>query len=208
MFSFDTPPDGTELEGAPSAGDSGGPALLRVGGKSYVAGISSAGFNGRSGPASYGAIDVYTRVSTHVAWADSVMKGAIAPRVANRARDEALSRTPQGDSVGVALPATPAGARMRAFVTAMHAGSDSALLRFLGDNFARSELASRPADQRLPNFRRLSALLRTARVLEVVESGPSSIVANLSMTDGGTFVLELLIQEGAPHGILDWRRRD
>lgn len=77
--SFDAPPSGSELEGAPSAGDSGGPALLRIGSRVYVAGISSAGFDGQAGPGSYGAVDVYTRVSTHRSWADSVMEGKVSP---------------------------------------------------------------------------------------------------------------------------------
>ena len=73
-FSFDAPPSGTDLEGAPGPGDSGGPALITVGGKTYIAGVSSAGYDGVDGPGTYGAIDVFTRVSTHLAWIDSVMK--------------------------------------------------------------------------------------------------------------------------------------
>ena len=72
-FSFDAPPKGTRLEGAPGPGDSGGPALLEKSGKIFVAGISSAGYDGHAGPGSYGAVDVFTRVSTHAAWIDSVM---------------------------------------------------------------------------------------------------------------------------------------
>lgn len=72
-FSFDAPPKGTRLEGAPGPGDSGGPALLEKGGKIFVAGVSSAGYDGHAGPATYGAVDVFTRVSTHAVWIDSVM---------------------------------------------------------------------------------------------------------------------------------------
>ncbi|HUQ46806.1 MAG TPA: trypsin-like serine protease [Gemmatimonadaceae bacterium] len=70
------PPSGTDLEGAPGRGDSGGPALITIAGKAYVAGVSSAGYDGVDGPGSYGAVDVFTRVSTHAAWIDSVMKPA------------------------------------------------------------------------------------------------------------------------------------
>ena len=73
-FSFDAPPSGTDLEGAPGPGDSGGPALITVDGKTYIAGVSSAGYDGVDGPGTYGAVDVFTRVSTHLAWIDSVMK--------------------------------------------------------------------------------------------------------------------------------------
>ena len=73
-FSFDAPPSGTNLEGAPGPGDSGGPALISIGDKTYIAGVSSAGYDGRNGPGSYGAVDVFTRVSTHAAWIDKVMR--------------------------------------------------------------------------------------------------------------------------------------
>jgi hypothetical protein len=90
-FSFDAPPAGTDLEGAPGPGDSGGPAIITVNGTEVVAGVSSAGFDGRDGPGSYGAVDVFTRVSTHVAWIDSVMRAPApgargAPRVRPRSR--------------------------------------------------------------------------------------------------------------------------
>lgn len=75
-FSFDAPPSGTDLEGAPGPGDSGGPALITMSGKTYIAGVSSAGYDGADGPGTYGAIDVFTRVSTHLAWIDRVMKSA------------------------------------------------------------------------------------------------------------------------------------
>ncbi len=72
-FSFDAPPSGTDLEGAPGPGDSGGPAIVEVAGTPLVAGVSVAGYDGRDGPGSYGAVDVFTRISTHLAWIDSVL---------------------------------------------------------------------------------------------------------------------------------------
>ncbi len=80
VFSFDAPPNGTDLEGIPGAGDSGGPALIMVGGKPQVAGVSSAGQPGTAGPGSYGALDYFTRVSTHAAWVQRVLEGREKPR--------------------------------------------------------------------------------------------------------------------------------
>jgi Trypsin len=68
VFRFDAPPAGADLGGAPGRGDSGGPALLRRGARAYVAGISSAGFDGENGPGTYGAVDHFTRVSDYIAW--------------------------------------------------------------------------------------------------------------------------------------------
>ena len=68
VFRFDAPPAGPDLGGAPGRGDSGGPALLLRGAGAYVAGISSAGFDGDNGPGTYGAVDHFTRVSDYIAW--------------------------------------------------------------------------------------------------------------------------------------------
>lgn len=68
LFRFETPPKGEDLAGAPGRGDSGGPALLEVNGEVLVAGVSSAGFDGKNGPGTYGAVDHFTRVSQYVDW--------------------------------------------------------------------------------------------------------------------------------------------
>ena len=70
FMKFDAPPEGTSLEGVGGPGDSGGPALVDVGGKWQVAGISSASMDGK--PGQYGVTDVYTRVGSYVEWIDTV----------------------------------------------------------------------------------------------------------------------------------------
>ena len=81
VFLFHAPPDGTDLEGIPGAGDSGGPAFLMRGGVPLVAGVSSAGEPGNDGPGTYGALDYFTRVSTHAAWVARVIDGKEQPSV-------------------------------------------------------------------------------------------------------------------------------
>ncbi len=68
VLRFRAPPEAGELEGAPGRGDSGGPALIEAEGQWYVAGVSSAGFDGANGPGTYGAVDHFTRVSDHISW--------------------------------------------------------------------------------------------------------------------------------------------
>lgn len=67
---FDAPPAGLPLEGIGAAGDSGGPAISFgpfFGMK--LMGVSS----GADGPpGAYGTVDVYTRVSSHIAWLEEV----------------------------------------------------------------------------------------------------------------------------------------
>ncbi|HUQ83618.1 MAG TPA: trypsin-like serine protease [Gemmatimonadaceae bacterium] len=198
-FSFDQPPAGTELEGAPGPGDSGGPAILTETGRRTVAGISSAGFDGKAGPGSYGAVDVFTRVSTYARWIDSVMHAA---PPATRAPEPARSA-----AEGIALPDTPVGKRYTAFLAAMHAATDSAILSFLEKNFDERELAARPAQARLPNFRRLAERLRDAKVESIVSSDPLKLTAKL-VGSAGTTTIELLCGADAPNKIVDWRRYD
>lgn len=77
FMTFDAPPDGTDLEGVGGPGDSGGPALIDVGGAWQVAGVSSASMDGK--PGQYGVTDVYTRVGSYVDWIDAVMAGRQPP---------------------------------------------------------------------------------------------------------------------------------
>ena len=96
-FVFDAPgqPDAMPLEGISGPGDSGGPALRRVGGELVVVGVSSAqddaptaGAEGR-----YGVVEYYGRVSAFVGWIDGIV-------AASAARPPATARSP-------ASPAAP-----------------------------------------------------------------------------------------------------
>jgi hypothetical protein len=73
VFAFERPPAGEDLGGAPGRGDSGGPAFLLRGDSVFVAGVSSAGFDGEAGPGTYGAVDHFTRVSRYAAWIEAAM---------------------------------------------------------------------------------------------------------------------------------------
>lgn len=71
-FNFDAPdsPNVTDLEGSPGAGDSGTPIYLSVGGKLFVAGVSSRSFdtNKNGVEPDYGDTDLYVRVSSYQKW--------------------------------------------------------------------------------------------------------------------------------------------
>lgn len=79
QYHFDKPgsKNVTELEGTAGRGDSGGPAVIEKNGAWLIAGISSAGQPGENGPGTYGAIEHYTRVSTHSKWLEDVLDGKI-----------------------------------------------------------------------------------------------------------------------------------
>jgi hypothetical protein len=79
FLGFHEPPIATELEGTAGPGDSGGPAILVRGDGAFLAGIGSGAYAGSNGPASYGAVAVYTRVSPFVGWTDAVMGDQFEP---------------------------------------------------------------------------------------------------------------------------------
>ena len=75
VFRFDAPPGGRELEGISGPGDSGGPALIDVGGKPVIAGVSSGQNDYGKGEGRYGADEYYVRVSAYAEWIAETMRG-------------------------------------------------------------------------------------------------------------------------------------
>jgi hypothetical protein len=68
-FLFDAPPQGTDLEGISGPGDSGGPALMTIDGKTVVAGVSSGQDSRATGKEGvYGVTEYYVRVSSYAEW--------------------------------------------------------------------------------------------------------------------------------------------
>lgn len=97
LFDFDKPgSDATELEGTAGPGDSGGPAIIRIGGIDYIAGISSAAMPGENGPGTYGAKEFYTRVSTKIDWLENVLEGKVAPQTRKRVVSRSGISGPKG----------------------------------------------------------------------------------------------------------------
>jgi len=190
-FSFDSPPRGTAMEGAPGAGDSGGPAIITVNGVPKVAGISSAGFDGRNGPGTYGAVDAFTRVSTHIAWIDSVMSSP-----ASTPKKPAASSTKS-------IPNTPIGKRYDAFLKAIEASTDEAMTRFVHENFSSKEYSSRPA--LVPNLRRIGGMLKRATIDGVYSSTNTSLAIRFR-TSTGSLTIELVCDPADNCLLTDWRR--
>jgi len=77
-FTFDDPDSNsvTDLEGVSGPGDSGAPAYITVGGKLFVAGVSSRSrdSNGDGIEPAYGDEDLYARVSLYKKWIKKTMK--------------------------------------------------------------------------------------------------------------------------------------
>ncbi|GFD88353.1 hypothetical protein KUL152_05790 [Tenacibaculum sp. KUL152] len=72
-FIFESGNDGLDLEGVSGNGDSGGPAFIKSESEYYLLGVSSRTGSWFKDVGEYGVKELYTRVSTHAEWIDSVM---------------------------------------------------------------------------------------------------------------------------------------
>lgn len=79
-FRFDDPREqdsqALPLEGVPGLGDSGGPALLQEAGAMVLMGVALGEIEsaeGRQTQGRYGAVEIYERVSRHLAWIEAVL---------------------------------------------------------------------------------------------------------------------------------------
>ena len=80
-FAFDPPATATALEGISGAGDSGGPAFVTLDSELHVAGVSSHQVDNGCRKATYGVLEYYTRVSSHVPEIEYAMASSSAPVV-------------------------------------------------------------------------------------------------------------------------------
>ncbi|MCA9309705.1 MAG: trypsin-like serine protease [Phycisphaerales bacterium] len=120
---FDPPPHATELEGMGAPGDSGGPLFLAphpgdaAPDAPVLVGISSASMGE---PGTYGAVDVYMRVSSFADWIHDTINDPDPVAEALPTPVDLTSGWPEGD-----------GPRLvQAFVEAVNDGSADALTRF------------------------------------------------------------------------------
>lgn len=186
VFRFDGPPGGTELEGIPGAGDSGGPALLEENGELKVAGVSSKGRPGPEGPGSYGALDYFTRVSRLADWVDRVLAGRVAPEA-----------EPAGGGARTgSLPDSAAGRRLRVLLELLASGDESAVEGFVKANVT----AERPLDQTIATYRRLMTQFRGASLRAVMLDSPDQVDA-LVATPGGERIIGVRVSPDADRRI-------
>jgi hypothetical protein len=71
---FDPAEAALPLEGISGPGDSGGPGVVRIGGKWYLVGVSSANVSPNGQLCRYNSMEVYARVSTATAWIDQTLQ--------------------------------------------------------------------------------------------------------------------------------------
>lgn len=151
---FDAPPAGTELEGISGPGDSGGPALLDVGGKLYTLGVSSTNSGGEGVHCTYGTTETYARVSTAREW----IERSVAADAPSTATAEAWSPVVKISGAS-ALPESTGGRVAAAYFAAFNSGADAEVIKFNAQHRAESffkgrtpEQAARPSRELMDKF--------------------------------------------------------
>lgn len=199
VFRFDAPPGGTDLEGIPGAGDSGGPAFILVNGTPLIAGVSSAGQPGPGGPGTYGALDYFTRVSTHAAWVRSVLAGKVPPSDFTEASTRAVAPS---TALGDALPDSPAGRRLRAVSQLLFAGDTTAIDAFIVQHVSATQIANRPKAELQGRYRRLMEDLRGGKIAGILLNEPNHVDV-VVQTPHGDRILGVEVEPSGEHRILN-----
>jgi hypothetical protein len=122
---FDAPPGGTDFEGISGPGDSGGPALLEVGGKLYTLGVSSTNSGGEGEHCKYGTTETYARVSTSREWIEGALDSDAPPTASTAAWGPVVEL-----AKGRRLPETSAGRVAAAYFAAFNSGQEAEIGKF------------------------------------------------------------------------------
>lgn len=189
-FTFDSPPNGLPHEGISGPGDSGGPALLKVGRELYVLGVSARNSkNPGQGHCMYGTKEYYTRVSTQRDWIVRTMKGAEAPHWGWSTPTPNLQDPPKTDCI-------------REFVQAFNSGNREHLEAFGQKWRTAASLARMTPDQRWAAMKGLIDANGKLTPVRYAKSRPGSIAVQFQAEKGGGgLALEFLFtQEGAAGG--------
>ncbi len=115
----------------------------------------------------------------------------------------ASSAANPGPRTAPALPQTPEGKRLAAFLAAAEAGTESAVRAFIVENFPASALAETPVE---PRLKRILGLITRSGPFDLLEALPArSNRASMrvrSRKTGGTLEVSLELEEGAGRGVL------
>jgi hypothetical protein len=83
-----------------------------------------------------------------------------------------------------ALPDTPLGRRVAAYVSTFNSGDEKAMIGFWTANFTAASLSERPVEARLPFYRRMRADMKTIVPVTVEESSATAIAVLMKSPEG------------------------
>ncbi len=191
-FKFDRPPSATELEGISGPGDSGGPALVELKGKTYVIGVSSANDDeGAAGPCRYDSTEYYARVSTGADWIRRTIQSDLP-------RQESLVEVI--DLRSGTWPESRAGRIAAAFFDAYDRGSDESMEGFERACRAQAALEARPVEDRLVGWRELRSEWGELKARKCVEGGANDLFVLVRAEGEGVWkTFRFMLEAGEPY---------
>ncbi len=211
VFDYDGPEgDPTAREGAGGPGDSGGPAFIEKDGSYLVAGISSMGRPGAKGPATFGAIEYFVRVSKFQEWIDQTMKKTD-PKLALNLADLKKFSGGQGTVVrqeagaGTGRPDFSQAKNARTakrFVSAFENYDEAKMVQTIKECFSDTTLQNTPANNIPQHWPALFRQLRSATVERVISESAEQIILNLKKGDD-RFRLRIRFDPKQPDKISD-----
>lgn len=191
-FSFDAPPDGTELEGISGPGDSGGPALLERDGRVHIIGVGSYNQSRGVGECRYGSQEFYARISTAREWIEQTMRN---PPPSDLVFHEVIKLSAAG------WPDTRGGEIARGFFEAY--GGDEGMERFENEHRAASALADRTAAERAARWREIRESRGRLTPQKYVHSGDRDLVVLVrAERDAPWISMRFRLEDQPPHKLV------
>lgn len=214
VFDYDGPEENpTEREGTSGPGDSGGPAFIRLSDGYHVAGVSSMGKPGRQGPATFGAMEYFVRVSAFKDWIDQVIQNPD-PNLALSKKD--LERDSEGsmtsrakvivpessDSVATGFSDSSQAKFAEQFISAFAKNDEAFMLQTIRNCFAESVLQTKSPEQVLSHWPALFRQLQGSKLIRVVSESRQQIVVELKSGDA-TYRLRITFDDDSTGKISD-----
>ncbi|MES2565547.1 MAG: trypsin-like serine protease [Bacteroidota bacterium] len=190
VFDYDAPENNpTKNEGTSGPGDSGGPAFIKKENTCFVAGISSMGEPGKNGPATYGAIEHFVRVSKFQNWITETMKNA------NPAHLLSLKESPSNNpSEDADFPMTEQGKAAKRIVDALENYSDEKMIDAISKSFDESVLNKRSGSQIIQNMPVLIKELQNSNFKKIISESTDKI-SILMIKDKTEYALDIFFVE-------------
>jgi hypothetical protein len=190
IFDYDAPENNpTEREGTSGPGDSGGPAFIKMNNDYFVAGISSMGEPGINGPASYGAIEHFVRVSKYQDWIMATIKN---PDVTNAYKiQEHATLSTSGNAV---LSDSEQSKRAMLIVKTLGNYSDEKMEEVISKTYDESVLSKRDPKQIIKNMPFLIKELQNS-TLEKIRSQSATKISVQLKKEKTDYVLDIFFLE-------------
>ncbi len=176
IFDYDSPENTpTEREGTSGPGDSGGPAFIRKGDVLYVAGVSSMGEPGRTGPATYGAVEYFVRVSMFQDWIKETMKNPDSGKAVSAGEMVAIEI-----SESLQWSDSQQAKYAKLFVTTLENYSREKMIDAISKSFDPARLEKRPAEKIIENMPMLIKELQGAKLVAIRSESANKMSFELS----------------------------